>query len=596
MFHHRRSGVSPQACLTVLLVTALAACGGGDGGGHGAVDNTDATQAEANYSTVAPIEFALQGDDGSRPQAAQSSEARVFYSYHPAIGGPLGKPLFVMLNGGPGCATTTNLFSMNTAPYTLDMLRTGTDTTHVENPYSWTHVGNLLYIDAPNSGFSYGVIRPNDEFMRALDFTVSYNPFVDAAQVIRVILGFLADHPPIQGNPVILVGESYGGTRVSTMLNLLLYHRRYADGRAVYQDPALVAAIEGHLAATAPPGSEPPYPPAIVAAQFGRQILIQPELSGPYQNEATGELYERPGSVIDSLVRPGSPEYQRCAFTGCDKAAWALAQVQYVFNRDRYIYTRPSTWSDDLEAHAMDGLLDVNVLSTVLGVNVREITLMRPEARNGKGAYRYLLRKGLALTNDIEYLQQQPGYTERLSSREQQTMAFGAVSQARIAAQLRPVVRRSLPVVLGELDPVDDYLVGTNYAVYFSFMYNLFTLAGIDLNPERSPRYGALFLENLALVETFMTDAQLDLVIYPQAIPPALERYLDVVRAVETHWGTGATDGAMTVFYQPDSLPEVETPESRTIFMPHYAESGHSVSSTQPDKLLADVQTWLQRR
>jgi hypothetical protein len=48
-----------------------------------------------------------------------------------------------------------------------------------------------------------------------------------------VLLRFLKAHPQIQANQVVLVGESYSGTRVSTMLNLLLFYPGYASGDKV---------------------------------------------------------------------------------------------------------------------------------------------------------------------------------------------------------------------------------------------------------------------------------------------------------------------------------------------------------------------------
>ena len=100
-------------------------------------------------------------------------------------------------------------------------------------------MGNLLYIDAPVTGFSYNVSpdaanlsgRISEFFLKG-----NFNPFIDAAQMTRVILRFLDNHPDIQANEVILVGESYSGTRVSTMLNLLLFHPKYADSGKLYQD------------------------------------------------------------------------------------------------------------------------------------------------------------------------------------------------------------------------------------------------------------------------------------------------------------------------------------------------------------------------
>ena len=109
------------------------------------------TRSEAGFSEIEPISFSFQ-QEGLRTLNYTSSRARLFYSFQPAESDARNKPLFVLLNGGPGCATTTNFFSMNTATYTLDKERTGGEPCK-KNPYSWTQLGNLLYIDAPNTDF-----------------------------------------------------------------------------------------------------------------------------------------------------------------------------------------------------------------------------------------------------------------------------------------------------------------------------------------------------------------------------------------------------------------------------------------------------------
>ena len=556
------------------------------------LETKDETKSDAGFIELPAIPFSLK-NPGSSPSSFTSSRARVFYSYHPAKVAPDAKPLFVMLNGGPGCATTLNLFANNTAPYTLNREYTEGNV-YAENRYSWTEIGNLLYIDAPNAGFSYELTRAAWWFPNRIgEFGVqNYNPFIDAAQVVRVILQFLDEHPALKANEVILVGESYGGTRVSTMLNLLLFHKSYGDGSRIYRDDGLVAIIDSHFRTQLPQERKnEPITPQMVAAQFGRQILIQPQLTGPYEMEITGDMYEADNSIIDQILKR---RYSRCgALDPCLFGRVVHAQQAIRGdNRDQYNYSKPKTWSDDLERDATEGLLDVTVLSKILGVDVKTIDAFKPAARKDEG-YRYI--SGIL---NMESSQGEDGLAS-LSPDALGWLALDEESRAYIEASLEQDGVRSransLEKVLGSLKPCDDYLSGTNRAVYITFQYNWGTIIGYDISPDRSPVYGQMFLQNLALVRTFITDAALDLVIYSPAVPASIARYTSIVSQVDASRGDSTKDGSFTITFIPSSLglDDVPTPVTRTIYWPHYANSGHSVSSTQPDKFLADVTRWL---
>ena len=549
------------------------------------------TQSQAGFTELESIPFSFQ-KAGLETLAYASTRARVWHAYFPATGlASKEAPLFVFLNGGPGCATTSNLFSMNTAPYTLDREHQQNAGSQLsKNPQSWTAIGNLLYIDAPMTGFSYNLMpNPDVTLKRQAEFDVqNQNPFIDAAQVIRVILRFLGEHSDIRNNPVVLVGESYGGTRVSTMLNLLLFHEQYGTGVKVYRDATLAAEIKAFFNQGLATGMAS-VAPEIVARQFGRQILIQPQLTGDYQNQEAATMYYQDGSVIDQISREawGLPFLRA---QNVDKFTYVTFVVLPFCGRDRYIYTKWAAsplyaWSDSLENFALQSLTSVSAMNTLLGgQDVRTIPGFRKEQR--AEAYRYHTGGSSMTATEGEGLSD---WAKAWIENEEQSNLYQA---ALLGAQ----GTGSFEAEFGKPDYWDAYLDTTNAYVFKRFMSNQATAKGYPVSPDKSPLYGNMFLENISLVSTLLTDAELDLVIYSPALPKALERHASIVKSIAAVRGSQTplqTHGTFQVNYVPGSLAPLVTPASVTLHYPYYPTSGHSVSSAQPDKLLLDVRNWM---
>jgi hypothetical protein len=169
---------------------------------------------EAKFATLNTISYQFMDKEESVP--FQTSPVRVFYSFHPAVldseysGLEANQiPLFFFVNGGPGCPTGNGLLSLNTAPRSVDT----DDPKNVikENQYRWSRMGHLLYVDAPNTGYSYNLaIDPTDKTLGQMEFSFrNFNPYIDAAQMVRVLLGILDDPARnLRESPVVLVGEN----------------------------------------------------------------------------------------------------------------------------------------------------------------------------------------------------------------------------------------------------------------------------------------------------------------------------------------------------------------------------------------------------
>jgi hypothetical protein len=262
---------------------------------------------------------------------AATYPARMFYVFQVADSAPAEKPLAVFFNGGPGFATTLNLLSYGTGRYTLDQANPAAAPTR--NAASWTSFANLLYIDERQVGFSYGLGSDGGPSWRSSDGTYGVNsdggpctfaPVEDAADFVRTIIGFLDAHPALQKAPVMLVGESYGGTRATYILDLLL---RYAT-EASRADSALQGEIQAHYDAVFPSKAGTVIGIDLAETQFGRAILIQPLVAGDLQYNVQTTLiasdpYVGPYTTYpsDTLVDPYDIQKDAGWSNGLDQAA-----------------------------------------------------------------------------------------------------------------------------------------------------------------------------------------------------------------------------------------------------------------------------------
>ena len=451
---------------------------------------------------------------------------------------------------------------MNTAPYTLDKQRTGVGL-YAVNPYRWSTMGNLLYIDAPNTGFSYNMIEdPENPTSRLLEFLpANYNPLLDAAQIVRVVLRFLDVHKDIGANDVVIVGESYGGTRVSAMLNMLLFHKKYStSGTKIYQDNELVDLIEKHFNKYFPGKN---VDPKLVASQFGHQILIQPQLTGPCQDQVTTDEFFKKNSIIDQIAaEEGKGWNHECnAYELFPKNFCVTTEyLPNQLNRDPYNYTQKSNWTADLEAFATQSMLNVDSLSTLLGHDVHRIPQLKPA--NRKEACR--ISPVVSQMSGNSGLKLNQSFLSVLPPEATSLFQNMPVHNNNIHVHVDWEKTNTLEDVFGRLEEWDDYLMGTNVSVFAAyFMSSLFDDMKI-ISADASTIYGEMFLNNLALVKTFLTDAERDLIIYSPALTESLKKYGNIVASLVAIQGIdvagGRSPGSVTINFKANSLTTRRAP------------------------------------
>ncbi|WP_437304302.1 S10 family serine carboxypeptidase-like protein [Sorangium sp. So ce388] len=341
---------------TVLALTA-SACGGssdspgGDGGSAGACGSGGTGGAEDATGSDLP-EAGFIEVPGS-PTLGPGWTSRMFYSFVPAAEHPERAPLLVFFNGGPGSATTSVLLPYGTGPFTLDPAAP-TDAAPVANDVSYTRFANLLYVDARSTGFSYDLALPDPSTCQGSSgkFHVA-----DAADFIYLLLEFLDAHEALRDNPVVIAGESYGGTRAALMLYMLHNYTLTLDSAGVMSvAPSwLREKVQAHLDLTFPAHAGAPREPSEVAEQFGWQLLIQPSLFGMQQSR-----YQRPLAAMDPDLAP--------SFTAPD--VW-----------DGYDVRLTQEQAAPIQEHASRSMRNPEHLETLLGVDLSSITGLAPPER-----------------------------------------------------------------------------------------------------------------------------------------------------------------------------------------------------------------------
>ncbi|KAJ0048529.1 hypothetical protein Pint_17087 [Pistacia integerrima] len=81
---------------------------------------------------------------------------QLFYYFIESERSPEDDPLLLWLTGGPGCSGFSGLV-YEIGPLSFDYKNSGEKLpTFLLNPYSWTKVANIIFLDAPvGTGFSY---------------------------------------------------------------------------------------------------------------------------------------------------------------------------------------------------------------------------------------------------------------------------------------------------------------------------------------------------------------------------------------------------------------------------------------------------------
>ncbi len=417
----------------------------------------------AHFAEIDRVKYTLDGVD------RHSAAARMFYTFQPADKSPETAPLFVFFNGGPGSPTTL-LFTFNTSKMTADPDFTGGEGV-VDNPYSFTKLGNIIHVDERQTGFSYEL----GEGGCSVD---SINTFFDAADFVRVILDVFRRFPILAKNPVYIVGESYGGKRANIMLNMILFYEEYLKGSKIFKDPELFSALDSHFRQIFP-DENGKIGPEVVSKQFTGQVLIQPSVTR-IQEEIAGEMLNSPGSPLYDLAEEMGTVFEP-APEGVNKARYATEFVQKN-SRDWYAYHKPLGYMDQMGGVGAKRLTTYQTLKKMLGSDPLKIMLFSADQRIG-------------------------GYRCEGSSQNNKS--------------------GDLENYFGQLNVFDRYYLSST--IYIIPTFGLWSKS-TDWDPDDAGKY---FLRNIRYIKTFVTNASKDIVVYSPAIPETLKTFTEFVDDIE---------------------------------------------------------------
>ncbi|XP_002269439.2 serine carboxypeptidase-like 7 [Vitis vinifera] len=141
-------------------------------------------------------------------------DVQLFYYFIESERNPRLDPLVLWLTGGPGCSGFSALV-YEIGPLAFDVEGyDGILPTLKLNPYSWTKVASIIFIDAPvGTGFSYA----------ETSYGYNVSDTSSAAQTYQFLRKWLTFHPNFAGNPLYIGGDSYSGIVAPILIKDILH-------------------------------------------------------------------------------------------------------------------------------------------------------------------------------------------------------------------------------------------------------------------------------------------------------------------------------------------------------------------------------------
>ncbi|KAK4720151.1 hypothetical protein R3W88_018489 [Solanum pinnatisectum] len=138
----------------------------------------------------------------------ESHGKNMYYYFIESEKNPSKDPVVLWLNGGPGCSSFDG-FVYEHGPFNFELGKTnGSLPILHNNPYSWSKVSNIIYLDSPvGVGLSYSKNKSDYET----------GDLKTASDTHSFLLKWFEIYPEFLVNPFYITGESYAGIYVPTL-------------------------------------------------------------------------------------------------------------------------------------------------------------------------------------------------------------------------------------------------------------------------------------------------------------------------------------------------------------------------------------------
>lgn len=219
-----------RVSLTASVLAATLAVSTATSASSSASDPPDEVTSLPGLGKVAAPQYAgyasVTEDDCSNLKCSGPDDAGLFYWFVGKTGGAASTPTILWTNGGPGSTSFWGFFTEN-GPYRVD----AGGKVH-ERPMAWNETANYLIFDHPlGVGLSF-----------ADDDEVPTNVQDGVDQWYTALVHFLERHPDVAANPIILAGESYGGTYDALLAQTILDGNAAAGKEVVKLGGIVIAA------------------------------------------------------------------------------------------------------------------------------------------------------------------------------------------------------------------------------------------------------------------------------------------------------------------------------------------------------------------
>ncbi|XP_073266702.1 serine carboxypeptidase-like 18 isoform X2 [Populus alba] len=175
----------------------------------------------------------LPGFDGLLPFVLETGyigvgeveAVQLFYYFIESERSPKDDPLVLWLTGGPGCSALSGII-YEIGPLSFDYAKSsgGGKPVLALNPYSWTKIANIIFVDAPvGTGFSYSTTWEGYHVTDTLS----------AAETYEFLRKWLVDHPKFLTNPLYVAGDSFTGIVAPIIV------QEISDGNEVGHQPTM---------------------------------------------------------------------------------------------------------------------------------------------------------------------------------------------------------------------------------------------------------------------------------------------------------------------------------------------------------------------